>query len=317
MSRKMVKLIHADGFFPNNDAENLHNLVQGLQWEIRPYGYEVPNFNLIFPDTEIFLHKVLGERVAVDVENSGVVRRPNHNAIHFEQFSSTEEWCFVVALEPTTINFWYHIDKTKEYKGDFSEIDSKNALEGCHYNFNNLFEWKIHTNILLEQNQCLFFRPWVFHSLEEGLIQYYKLLSDNNYRILIMGLPSPTRTAIADKLSKKLNAKTNILNSFKLRHENKDVDFTEDGQLRHCYRLLNLARKSTADVTIIDMTCPLPKMRQILNSDIVIWVDDTQVSQYKGLNQMFVPPVFYDLKCSNSYDETIEKIIKYMASRRK
>ena len=46
MSRSMVKLIHADGFFPNKDADNLKQLADGLTFVEQPYGFEVPNFNL-------------------------------------------------------------------------------------------------------------------------------------------------------------------------------------------------------------------------------------------------------------------------------
>jgi len=40
-----------------------------------------------------------------------------------------------------------------------------------------LFEWDIYTNILLEPNQGVIFRPWLFHSIENGLVQYYRLVN--------------------------------------------------------------------------------------------------------------------------------------------
>ena len=188
MSRRMVKLIHADNFFPNNDANNLKKLSEGLSFIEGPHGLEASNFNLIFPDIEQILFKVLGERVSVDVHNSGKIIKPFNNLIHFENFESTEEWSFIVALEPTTVNFWYHIDPNG-FPGDLGVINSKDVFDEHNFNYRNIFEWKIHTNILLETNQCLFFRPWTFHSLQDGCIQYYRLISDNNFRILVMGLP--------------------------------------------------------------------------------------------------------------------------------
>ena len=310
----MVKLIHADGFFPGNEATSLRNMVENLQFVETPHGLEVQHFNLIFPDSEQIFHKVLGERVSVDTKRSGVVRKPNHNLIHFEEFETTEEWCFMVALEPTTVNFFYHIDG-KDKPGEFGEVNAKTALDGFEFNYRNLFEWKIHTNILLETNQCLFYRPWVFHSLEEGMIQHYRLLADNKFRILVMGMPGSFKNSITEKLAKKFE-NVSIINSMQQRILHKDVDFSIDGQIRHCYRLLSLARNSHTQVTIINMACPLPKMRQILNSDIVVWVSDKTESVYDELNQIYVPPVYFDIECNNDSDESIEQIVKRLLTKR-
>lgn len=315
MSRRMIKLIHADGFFPNNDAENLKNLAKNLQFTQQPYGYEVANFNLIFPDSEIILHKVLGERVIVDPKKSGIIRKPNNNVIHFEYFESSEEWCFIVALEPTEVNFWHHINE-KEGMGDFSKPDGYHALQEINYNYKNLFEWKIHTNIILETNQCLFFRPWVFHSLYDGLVQYYRLIADTKFRILVMGMPESSRASIAHKLSLEIGSNATLLRSYDLRHADKDLDFTKDGQMRHCYRILNLARSSLTPVTIIDMACPLPKMREILNPDVIIWVSDKEKCKYEQLNNMYIPPHVYDIECKNDSDQTINEVIKKITAKR-
>lgn len=314
MSRSMVRLIHAEGFFPRNDAQNLRSLADGLQFVDTRHGKEVANFNLIFPDSELIFHKVLGERVMVDPKRSGVLRKPNNNLITFEEFQTPEEWCFMVALEPTTVNFWYHVDSTDNL-GEFAPADAKTALEGHQFNYRNLFEWKIHTNIVLDTNQCLFYRPWVFHSLEDGLIQYYRLISDKHYRILVMGLPGSFRTSVANKLAERIGVAT-VLRSSEQRALAKDVDYTVDGQMRHCYRMLGLIRQASAPVTIVDMVCPLPKMRQILNCDIVVWVNDKQQSQYDQLNEMYVPPVFYDVECHDDSDETIDAIIRRILSKK-
>lgn len=311
----MVKLIHADGFFPNNDANNLKNLADGLEFVQQPYGYEVPNFNLIFPDSESIFHKVLGERVTVDPKRSGVIRKPSNNEIHYEHFDSTEEWCFVVALESTTVNFWYHIDP-KDGMGDLGIPDCRHALDSVDHNYNNMFEWKIHTNIVLEANQGLFFRPWVFHSLESGVVQYYRLLADKQYRILVMGLPGSSRSSIAHKIANVIGGEASILDSYGLRQQFNDIDFTEDGQMRHCYRILNLARAATTPVTVINMACPLPKMREVLNPDIIVWASDGDECPYHELNEMFTPPIMYDIECKDSTKDTIDSIVKRMMTKR-
>ena len=100
------------------------------------------------------------------------------------------------------------------------------------------------------------------------------------------------------------------------RIENKDVDFTKDGQLRHCYRLLNQARDSRSKVTIINMACPLAKMRQILNPDIIIWVSDKTESRYPDLNEMYEVPEVYDYECTDDSDETINAVVKRIKTKR-
>lgn len=312
--RTMVKLIHADDFFPEEDVGNLRNAVADLNFVQKPYGREIDNFNLIYPDIEIIFKNVLGERVIVDPYRSGVIRKPYNNAIHFEHFNSPDEWCFLVALERTTINLWHHIDPDGKM-GELEKATTTDARMGVDYDYKNLFEWKIHTNILLEPNQALFIRPWLFHSLESGMVQYYRLIADARYRILVMGLPNSSKKSIAQKLNDKFTSSL-LLNSMEYRVSNKDIDFTENGQLRHCYRMLKYARASDKDITIINMTTPLQKMREIINPDFLIWASDGDISEYEGFEELYTPPMVYDYKCDNDSDEEIDNIIQRIMTKR-
>jgi len=313
MSRSMVKLIHADNFFPEEDVKKLREAVKDMKFVMKPYGYELPDFNLIFPDIETILYRVLGERVTVDTERSGVIRKPYNNAIHFESFDSSEEWCFIVALEHTTINLWHHIEDAS--KGDMSEADSRSVFDGVEYNYNNFFEWKIHTNIVLEPNQGLFIRPWIFHSLESGTIQYYRLLSDKNYRILVMGYPGSKKDSVAEKLSKRFED-CSVIDSMEERVKNKDIDFTVNGHMRHCYRVLNQARNSKSQVTILNMSSPLEKMRQVLNPDVIVWVSDKTDCEFDTVNEMYEIPQVYDVECFDDSDDNIDNIVKRIQTKR-
>jgi hypothetical protein len=313
MSRSMVKLIHADGFFPKAEVENLRLVVKDLSFIQKDYGLEIPNFNLIFPDIEIIFNKVLGERVTVDPKRSGVIRKPYNNAIHFESFDSPDEWCFIVALEPTTINLWHHIED--QTLGDISLPNARSVLDGYKFNYRNLFEWKIHTNIILEQNQGIFIRPWVFQSLEDGLVQYYRLIADTKYRILVMGYPGSKKDSVSQKLSTKFDDCL-ILDSMQERHNAKDIDFSKDGHMRHCYRMLNLARQSPAQVTIVNMSCPLTKMRQILNPNIIVWVSDKTSCTFEDVNNFYEIPAVFDIECVSDNDEEIDNIVKKILTKR-
>lgn len=313
-NRSMVKLIHADDFFPDGDIDNLRNAIGDIRFVQKPYGQEIENFNLIYPDIEIIFKHVLGERVTVDPKLSGVFRKPYNNAIHFESFSSLNEWCFFIALEKTVVNFWHHVDPDSAI-GELEKSSCTDATMGVDYNYKNLFEWKIHTNITLEPNQALFFRPWLFHSLESGLVQYYKMTADDKYRVLVMGLPNSSKKSIATKLSEKI-ANSKLINSIENRIKRKDLDFTESGQMRHVYKILHEARTSESPVTIINMVTPIPKMRDILNPDFLIYAGDGDDSQYDELKEIYTPPLVYDYRCDSDDDEEIENIILKMQTKR-
>lgn len=313
-NRSMVKLIHADDFFPEGDTEKLVDFTKDLKFVPTAYGSEVENINLIYPDIETIFYHVLGERVTVDPNTSGAFRRPYNNAIHFETFHSLNEWCFFIALERTVVNFWHHIDDDSGI-GELQSSKHTDARIGVEYNYKNLFEWKIHTNITLEPNQGLFFRPWLFHSLESGLVQYYKLLADPKYRILVMGLPDSSKKSISEKLHKRIED-SELIHSMQARIKKKDLDFTRDGQLRHSYRILQLARTSESPISIINMAAPLSKTRKILNPDFLIYVNDGDASEYEELKEMFEAPKVFDYCCSNDSDEEIDAILLKIQTKR-
>lgn len=172
VNKAAVSLIRADGFFKPGESEAMASVVRGLNWTEKIYGQEIENFSIILPNIAPVFSKMLGEEVEVDEKHSGVFRKPMDNIVHFEHFDSLNEWCFVVALEKNTLNFFHHLKKD----GAFGETDAKTVLDGYQFNYRNLFEWDLHTNILLEPNQGVFFRPWLFHSLQDGIVQYYRLI---------------------------------------------------------------------------------------------------------------------------------------------
>lgn len=173
VNKAAINLIHADGFFKPGEAEACWAVVATLPFVQKDYGLEIENFTLVLPGIDPIFSKMLGEEVVVDRKSSGVFRKPM-NIVHFESFESPNEWCFLIALEKTTFNIYHHISNPGF--GDAGTVDARHALEGWKFNYRNIFEWKIVTNIVLEPNQGIFFRPWCFHSCEDGVVQYYRLL---------------------------------------------------------------------------------------------------------------------------------------------
>jgi len=164
----LIKLLQADNFYNQEHVETLFNAVSGLQYVEKEHGLEIDQFNFIIPGLDPVFSKLLGEEVTVDEEYSGVFRKPNLR-IHFEGFDTFQDWVFILALEPTTFNLYHHVSGVKT------------ALEEYRFDYNNMFEWDVYTNILLEPNQGIIFIPWLFHGLtHERLVQIYRLKGTEN-----------------------------------------------------------------------------------------------------------------------------------------
>lgn len=164
-ARNMVKVILADKFFPGDDADRLYWVATSLQFQETEYGKEIPNFNLVQQGLQEPINVALGNEYEIDEDRSGVFRYAM-GGIHFEGFDSVDEWCFVVMLDPveTTFAFYSHMS------------GAQYATDAYQFNYRNLFEWKLDGSLILKQNQGVFFRPWLFHSIEHGIFQYYRLV---------------------------------------------------------------------------------------------------------------------------------------------
>ena len=162
MIHPLVKIITVDSFFTEEQANELTTITYNLQYEETEFGKEIPNFNLIQPDFNKHASTILNTTIEVDENRSGFFRIPK-TFIHFEGFDSTNEWIFVVALQKSIFNVFEH------------KSGSANALQGYKYAYNNLFEWDLTINYQLKPGQGVMFRPWLFHSLDTGLVQLFRL----------------------------------------------------------------------------------------------------------------------------------------------
>lgn len=158
----LIKSMYIDNFY--EDIGDLASTVIGLPYQPSKFGLEVLGFNMINPELLPRFREILQDpNIHIDPTNSGVFRQPI-NVIHFEDFKTPFDWCFTIALTETTFNTYRH------------ETGVENALENPHLNGNNLFEWKdANVNIQLEPNQCVFFRPWLYHAFIGGYTQHYVL----------------------------------------------------------------------------------------------------------------------------------------------
>jgi hypothetical protein len=306
INRSMVKLIHADNFLSAPDAQRLVDVTTGLKFSPKPYGWELEHINMVLDRLEPLMSRVLGERVVIDHKRSGIFRRPLNNVIHFEDFDSVNEWCFVCALEQNTLNLYHHVTPT-------GEVDAEHAMQGQQFNYRNLFEWHLHTNIMLKPSQGVFFRPWVFHSWDQGLVQYYRVLTDRKFRVLVMGPPSSARKLMAQKLAEHITD-SSLLRSQDIRISNKDIDYSESGRMRHTYRMLTQARSDRHACVILDHVCALQAQRDVINADILVYMQGTD-REWEHAHD-WQTPTTYDFCFDTAHDDHVQQVLRKIATKR-
>ena len=156
-----IKTMTIDGFYLSESAQNICAAVFNLPYQPSDFGKEIENFNMVPQNADALFSSVLQKRVQVD-PTSGVFRVPAL-FIHFESFSSPKDWLFVVALQQSTFNIYEH------------KSGAESAIDGIQFGYRNLFEWNLTVNHLLKPGQGIFFRPWLFHTFDTGLIQMFRV----------------------------------------------------------------------------------------------------------------------------------------------
>lgn len=163
IDKSYINFIHARNFFPEGEAEEARSWLMNNKYELMSNGYEIRNFNLVFPDMEMIIGGMLGDWVKIEDEGSGTFRIPFDNQIMFEEFDSLNEWRMAVAMEDNVFQIYNH------------NSGAKDAREGYNFDYLNKDDWSIETTIRLKQNDAVFYRPWVFHTFEGKLIHHHKI----------------------------------------------------------------------------------------------------------------------------------------------
>lgn len=159
----IIKTMTIDGFYSRQEGIDIKNTVSNLGGYMDDeFGRELKNFNMVPGDADELFSKVLNKKVEVKKDLSGIFRFPEL-FIHFEPFANLREWLFVVAIDSSTFNIYEH------------QSGAKSALQGHDFRYRNLLEWDLTVNYLLEPGQGVFFRPWLFHSFDQGLVQIFRL----------------------------------------------------------------------------------------------------------------------------------------------
>jgi adenylylsulfate kinase len=114
-------------------------------------------------------------------------------------------------------------------------------------------------------------------------------------KILIMGLPGSGKTTLARNLLHKLPNSV-WFNSDTIRTQYNDWDFSNEGRLRQCNRMVLLANQSLEKYIICDFIAPTTYIREQFNADFTVFVDTILSSKYENTNQIFEPPTQYNVK---------------------
>lgn len=163
INKTVMNFLHAKDFYKPGDAEDYRTAASSAKFEAARYGFEIPNFNMVDPELDMVFSEILGEHIEMDNKHSGIFRYP-YRGIHFDDFNSLFEWRFFVALEDNQFTTYSH------------KSGAKDARDGINFDYKNSIDWNIESVINIKQNDCLFYRPWVFHSYEPKMISFYKLL---------------------------------------------------------------------------------------------------------------------------------------------
>ena len=171
VNRSVINYIHARDYFPKGEIESLRPLVNDVHWTEKKFGQEMEHFNLIFNDIDIVLGKMSGDLLEIDRPNSGTLRKTMHEIIHFEDFEDLNDWRFIVALDENEFKTYIHKDGYKSFLDYIKDgAEEKPMLE-----YLNNEHWEEEATIKMKPNDVLFYRPWLFHSFQDGILHYYKL----------------------------------------------------------------------------------------------------------------------------------------------
>lgn len=163
MISPLIKLITVDGFFSEEQATNLCHIAKSLNFTEKEFGLEIDQFNMIPENADELFSRIFNTNIIVDEERSGIFRIPRH-FIHFESFDTINEWIFICALEKSFLTIYEHLD-----------TGSKTALDQYKLEYMDLLQWDYQAQHQLSPGQGVLFRPWLFHSLDCGLVQIFRL----------------------------------------------------------------------------------------------------------------------------------------------
>ena len=126
-----------------------------------------------------------------------------------------------------------------------------------------------------------------------------------------MGLNNSGKTTFAKQLAYEIMA--THLNANEVRKQANDWDFSNEGRLRQCLRMKEMAEALDGYV-ICDFICPTDELRYMFEPDLIVWMNTVKHSKYLDTNKMFEEPQWYHYQIRNKQDSLYKMVIKQIKS---
>jgi len=157
----------------NCGVKDYASIISDMIYKDNIYGSEIPDFNQYDSDFDKFISTSLGEDLR-STKNSGLFRKP-YGDIHFEMFDHNLKYIFALVMSDMDFKTYKYIDG-----GYNSAIDMDNNIESFDMeSCKDISKWEETAIIKLKAGDGICFRPWLWHSMSESLLQIF-YVEDNN-----------------------------------------------------------------------------------------------------------------------------------------
>ena len=133
-------------------------------------------------------------------------------------------------------------------------------------------------------------------------------------KILITGISGSGKSYLATQLIDHIDC--DYFNADTIREQYNDWDFTPEGRLRQCNRMILLCNQSSKQHQIADFIAPTTEIRTLFNPDFIIWMNTTKSSKFKDTDKLYQPPNNFDIEICN-FNYNLPDIIKWINYKNK
>lgn len=159
--------IYLENFY--HDVDHLFAPIDTLDYTPLSQGFEVPNFYMIPDGIDKDFSLIVGQKIKLN-ETSGIFRKP-YTVIHFEDFKDKTLFVGAVALQQTKFCTYKH----KETNSSSVKSIENNLVEFVNSNCFDKTKWNTMADISMSPGSLILFRPWLWHSFENKLMNFFYL----------------------------------------------------------------------------------------------------------------------------------------------